>query len=235
MLQKPFMLAFSTIALSLSVNLAHAGGGFSGQWYIGGDFGKTHNNTDTANFFTDPNMCDNPVITCTVDDNDQAVRVVAGYTITPSLAIELGYADLGTTADLNPSNSAMGISATAKQDTKALSVSAIGKKKFGASNIAAFGKLGAAYWDSEMTFNTFTQNPATPVAVPNQTQSSSGVSPIVGLGIEYAINNNWNLHAGWDRYYSVGEKTEAIDVPNADIRTVDTDIDMVYIGATVSF
>lgn len=235
MLQKQLILALSAITLSISANLSHAGGGFSGQWYIGGDFGKTYNNTDTANFFTDSSMCANPVITCSVDDNDKAARIVAGYTITPSLAIELSYADLGTTADLQPNNSAMSISATTQQETKALSLSAIGKKKLGASNFAAFGKLGASYWDSEVTFNTFTQMPNTPVAVPDQTQSSSGFSPTVGLGIEYAVNNSWNLRAGWDRYYSVGEKTEAIDVPNANINTVDTDIDMFYVGATASF
>jgi hypothetical protein len=227
-------LTYSLIVLFASMNTAYAGGGSAnsakGGVYFGIDAGSTNTNIDESNFFTDGN-CVNPVISCAYDDNDSAIRLSVGYNITPNFAVELSYADLGETAALNLSNSATQSLAVVRQDTTALSLSAIGKKQLGQSKFTAFGKVGLSYWDSEINFDR------TPIlaAFPNQTQSETGIDPIIGLGLEYKANSTLTLKAGWDRYYSVGERGQAIDMTNNNLKTVDTDIDMLYVGASVSF
>lgn len=233
-MKNKLVLTCSVIALFTSVNTAYAGGGSAnnvkGGVYFGLDAGTTNTNIDESNFFTDGD-CANPVISCAYDDEDSAIRLSVGYNITPNFAVELSYADLGETAALNPSNSATQASGVLRQETTALSLSAIGKKQLGQSKFTAFGKLGLSYWDSEMRLD---RTPAI-AAIPNQTQSETGIDPLVGIGMEYKANSMLSLRAGWDRYFSVGERGQAIDITNTNIKTVDTDVDMLYVGANVSF
>ncbi|MGV6809282.1 MAG: outer membrane beta-barrel protein [bacterium] len=223
MMKNKVTLSLSVAALCLFVNTAYAGGG--GNWYFGADLGSTHNNTEDNNIFNN-NNCDSHLVDCSTDDKDKAARIVAGYEITPSLAVEVAYADLGKTMDFDVDT--VGATIEGEQETKALSVAAVGKKQLGGSKVSATAKLGAAYWDSEMKTSSN-------LPFPNETRSKSGVDPMVGLGLEYAVAQNWNLRAGWDRYYSVGERNNAIDAVHGNVETVDTDVDMYYIGATFDF
>ena len=231
-MKNKLLLTLSTIALCASTSSLYAGGAgssYDGDWYVGADLGVTDNNTDSSNFFA-TDRCAGLGIGCGSDDDDSAARIVAGYNFNKNFAVEFAYADLGDTANLNASDG-QGDSGRILQDTTAFSVTAIGKKQLGHSKFSAFGKAGISYWDSEVSFDR------TPdlAAIPDQNHSDSGVDPIVGLGMEYAVNPHWNIRAGWDRYFSVGDRGHALNVSTADLKTVDTDVDMFYVGATMSF
>jgi len=64
--------------------------------------------------------------------------------------------------------------------------------------------------------------------------SEDGYSPVLGAGVQYDINNNFSLRAGWDRYYDVGESSEVLEY-NADgsaatVNTLETDVDVISAG-----
>lgn len=74
------------------------------------------------------------------------------------------------------------------------------------------GKAGAMSWSQE---NSTTTNLT---KVTTET-SESGVSPLVGVGAQYQLNNNMYLRGEWERAMDVGADTD-----------FQTDIDMVNLG-----
>ena len=62
--------------------MALAVGGASAQAYVGGSIGMTHLESDCTG-------------TSACDSDDTGYKVYAGYTFTPNLAVEVGYANFG--------------------------------------------------------------------------------------------------------------------------------------------
>ena len=218
--------------LSTSIFLASAGSAFAGtevgEWYVGGSLGVTNSDADAGKLFFNPNLC-NTTHDCSADSSDNAVSILAGYQINKHFAVELSYSDLGNTADYSYQQAFS--TGTLKQDTQALSLVGVGKHKLGHSKVSAFGKLGISNWRSEIAYDR-TPNSATFF---DRKEKASGTDPVIGLGLEYDVSHNASIRAGWDRHYSVGERSQPFDVNNNEIKTVDADVDVFYVGATFSF
>lgn len=150
-----------------------------------------------------------------VCDTDKAVNVYAGYPLSPNLAVEAGYTDMDYTARLADSTGA----ATGTQQSRALSLSAVGRKPL-TSNVNLYGKLGGAVWKSKA--NTSVGN-----------ASDTGVSPVVGAGVEYNFSEHWGAHLGWDRFFSVGDGSMLIE--NGTAHTVKDDVDTAMVGLHYNF
>ena len=219
--------------LSSTALLVSAGSAFAGtevgEWYVGGSLGITDNNTSGDDIFFNPNYCSTTLYNCSADSSDTAASIFTGYQISNHFALELGYTDLGNTANYDYQQP-LSIG-TLKQDTQAISLTGVGKHRLGHSKVSAFGKLGISNWHSNIKYDR-TPNSAT---FTDRSESANGTDPILGMGLEFDISHNATIRTGWDRYYNVGERSQPFDVGNNTIKTVDTDVDMFYVGATFSF
>lgn len=230
-MKKKLLLSLPITAAFFSFNTAHASQNSYeyNNWYVGGNIGITKNNTTTSNFLDNPDFCSfTGFIDCSADDSDTAFNIFGGYQINKHFSVELGYVDLGNTANLTAG--AFGVTGKLKQETSAITVIAKGKHQLGDSKFSAFGKAGLARWKSKASFDV------TPTGLANnRTKTETGIDPVVGVGLEYKVNKRVNLQAGWDRYLGVGDNNKGYDVGADKLRTIDTDVDVLYVGATFSF
>lgn len=246
------MKKISIVASLLGVMVwqaAHAGG--VSPFYVGAGYGITNNNTEEGDLLAD---CRPDLLakhnnkhkisdTCSKDDKDKAWNIYGGVNISQNFGIEVGYTDLGNTADLYYSDPI-----SAVQETNAISLAAVGRVPLGKNSRASvYGKAGVARWKSETTvsghFGT-AQNPdrnGNHVNYGSGTKvSATGTSPVVGVGLEYDVSSNAALRVGWDRYYDVGEESEIVGIKEdvitrAQPKTLKTDVDVISAGMNYSF
>lgn len=153
-----------------------------------------------------------------VCDTDRAVNMYAGYPLAPHFAVEAGYTEMDYVARLQQSGgSANG--QRGDQQVQALSLSAVGRKAL-TSGLNVYGKLGAAAWQADAT-----------TSVGNA--DASGLSPVIGAGVEYNFSEHWGLHLGWDRFFSVGKDKYLINGNKAS--TVKEDLDTAMVGIHYNF
>ena len=179
-MKKQLLLTLPICALGLSFNAAHASDYDHNSWYIGGTFGVTNNNTDSSNQFFNTDQCTIPGISCSADDKDSATSLFGGYQINKHFSVELGYVDLGTTADLHAQNTGATITVDTKQETTAFTLMAKGKHPLGHSRVSAFGKAGLSHWKSKATYDGTPDN----AAFPDVTTKKSGTDPVIGVGLD---------------------------------------------------
>ena len=227
-MDKKILTILSSTALLASASSAFAGTEV-GEWYAGGSLGVTNNNTSGDDIFFNPTLCTSATYNCSADTSDSSAAIFAGYQINNHLAVEVSYSDLGNTANYKYSQPLS--TGTLKQTTKALSVSAVGKHRIGHSKVSAFGKVGVSNWHSKMKYDR-TPNSAT---FYDREVSANGTDPLLGVGLEFDVSRNATIRVGWDRHYNIGEQGQPFDVNNNIIKTVDTDVDVAYVGATFSF
>lgn len=227
-MHKTYLLA--SLSLCLLSNVVFAGG-TSAPVYVGGSVGVSSydnssdqmDNLDVCKSATSRNQ------TCTSDDNDQAGHIYGGLHISDGLSVEAGYVDLGDTASYHYSDPI-----AVKQKTTGVTLTGVAKQRLSKSSpISAYGKAGVVRWSSEITVSS--DNPA----LHGLKVSEDGYSPVLGAGLQYDLNNNFSLRAGWERYYDVGEGGEILEY-NADgsaakANTLKTDVDVISAGVNFSF
>jgi OOP family OmpA-OmpF porin len=125
-------------------------------WYIGADFGQT----DLEDI-----------------DEDTTWKILGGYKINRTFAVELGYATL-----FDKSVSGIGVDVTAWD--------LVGVASFPiADKFSVFGKLGFAMWEAEAT------------SVPGfGTVEDDGTDLTFGIGLQYDVSRNLGIRAQWQRY-----------------------------------
>lgn len=179
--------------------------------YIGLGLGSTNSNARTRNL-TSPNVCNVVGSNCHLDNQDKSWQIQGGYKVSPFMAVEGAYVDLGRTADITDGT------LRGTQDTKGISLAAVGKVPLGAASL--YGKAGIFHWDSSAQIGT------------NKTDSS-GTDPVLGVGLEYEMSNKWTTRLGWDRYYNIGDKHSMLD--SAGPHTLKADVDVYTIGVYYKF
>ena len=147
-----------------------------------------------------------------------------GYEFNPNWSVEGTYTDLGqtfsgTAATLPAPPAAI---TSGSQSTKAWSLAAVGKAPITQNRrLKAYGKLGVARWDSKI--NRTIANVAQPQL------KEKGTDPVVGLGLEYDVSNQWTVRGGYERYFNVGKNNNMLN------GTVEKDVDALTIGASFNF
>lgn len=150
-----------------------------------------------------------------VCDTDKAVNVYAGYPLSPNLAVEAGYTDMDYTARIEQDGGAV----RGDQQSRALTLSAVGRKPL-SSGLGLYGKVGGALWKAKSSTSV-------------GSASETGVSPTVGVGVEYNFSEHWGVRAGWDRFFAVGDGSKLVDGGVAS--TVEEDIDTTMVGLHYNF
>lgn len=208
---------------------AVAGG--AAPFYLGGTIGRTSVDTN-SNQMDNHGVCTKAGTinqTCTIEDSGTSAHIYGGMQITDSIAIEGGYVSLGDSASYHYSDPI-----EVRQQTTGITLSGVARHRISqTSPIAVYGKAGVVRWSSEAEVTS--NNPA----VNSQTIKQSGYSPVIGAGVQYEMNENMTLRAGWDRYYNVGEKETLLHFNEtgtaADLNTLDTDVDVISAGINYNF
>lgn len=206
-------------------------GGTSAPFYLGGSYGVSSYDNN-AGQMDNLDICKNASSQnqkCTSEDNDSAGHIYGGLQISEGLGVEAGYINIGTTADYHYSDPI-----EIKQKTTGITLSGVAKQRLSKSSpISAYGKAGVVRWSSETTVTS--DNPT----LHGLKISEDGYSPILGAGVQYDMNNNVSVRAGWERYYDVGEKSEILEYnangSAAKVNTLETDVDVISAGVNFSF
>lgn len=226
---KKYNLTAAVLACLLS-STAFAGG--PAPFYLGGSIGQANIDNDQSGF-DNGNICVDAAKnyeSCSVGDGNSAGHIYGGVQLNETWAVEVGYADLGDTAGYHYTDPA-----TITQETTGITVAGIARHRLGKSSpLLAYGKAGAFAWKSEV--NSVSDNPL----IPHGRTDDTGISPMIGAGMEYELNHNISIRAGWDRYYGVGDNDVLVDFGNdhyetGDLNTLDTDVDVYSAGINFSF
>ncbi len=225
---KKYTLTATVLTCMLSTT-AFAGG--PSPFYIGASAGQVDLDNNQSGF-DNGDICSGAAenhLSCSVGDGNSAGHIYGGFQLNDTWAVEVGYADLGDTASYHYSDPA-----TITQDTKGITVAGVVRQRLGKSSpLLAYGKAGVFAWKSEV--NSDSDNPH----IPHGRTDDTGISPMIGAGLEYELNHNISLRAGWDRYYGVGDNDVLVDFGDGkhtgDLNTLDTDADVYSAGINFSF
>ena len=155
---------FSGSVLSDQENVSSGG-------YLGARVGYSHNERS----------CMDTMVKC--DKDEAGYGVFAGYDFNRRVALELSFNDIGDSVAEYP---AVDLEGELRQADLALKISYPLYKQ-----TRLYGKLGAAYWEGEVTGG-------------NVPRDGSGVRPLVGGGIELPLADHWTARLEYQYIDQVG-------------------------------
>lgn len=209
---------FTAIAAILAPVVAQA----AERFYAGVAVGVTSVSSDYAQQVVNARTSDpgGPPTDVTLGgDNRTAVRLFAGLRITPNLAVEADYADLGTLkghALWHGVDPFFQFERFTRVEARAAGLSLVGSVPL-ASRLELFARAGAAYaWvDYDTHGNAFIRNPGgggvTSFPSPKPPNlSGNGTVGLLALGLEHRFTDRWSVRAEWARYFDVGRGYELI-------------------------
>lgn len=206
-------------------------GGLPTGVYAGIAAGVSSSDADTGSLVTNPARCTLVGAVCNANNDGQAWKVYAGYPITNKFSIEAEYADLGRIVDGSVSQG--GVNDAYSQKTAGVGLSLIGKvQPLADKPLSLYGKAGVFHWinEADATFSPAVAGFGTTVS-----RKENDTDPVLGLGMEYALNKHWSVRTSWDRYFNVGESKAMLDEGTSTWRTLDADVDVYTIGASYHF
>lgn len=154
--------------------------------------------------------CNDPFFSGSCDNKDGAWKVFGGARFNPMFGAEVAYNKLGKTQKNGTSS---GQSASMANSLSGISATGVGYLPI-APNIETFGKAGALFWNRETTQTTGTKT---------MDSKADGISPMVGIGAQYRLNENVYLRGEWEHMFNVGSDS-----------AYETDTDMYSIGMSYS-
>jgi OOP family OmpA-OmpF porin len=136
--------------------------------------------------------------------SDTAFRILGGYQLTPYVALEAGFSELGTVGASNGDHA----------DLSAIDVSAVGTWRI-ANRFALLGRLGGYWGNSDVTIGP---TPAVPAVFPpppppptSGWQSGHSTNITYGFGASYDLTHSATFRLEWQRFKGLG------NVPKIDI------------------
>lgn len=149
--------------------------------------------------------CNDPFFNGSCDNRDSAWKVFGGARFNPMLGAEIGYNQLGNTRKNGTSG---GSNASMDNSLSGISASGVGYLPV-APDIEAFGKAGALFWNRETTQTTGTSSTSS---------KADGVSPLLGVGAQYRLNDNLHLRGEWEHMFNTG--ADSVYETDADLYSV---------------
>ena len=162
-----YAVAVAALALAASVPVQAA------DWYVGGSLGASDWKDDSG---------------LATDTRDTGYKLFVGVGLTPNIALEGGWVDLGK-AKFSDSSTGMTITGDVK-----------GSGWFGDlvgilpinPQFSAFAKIGFFYGEAKGTGSV--------AGVGSASEKDSGTDVKYGLGLSYAINKSFSIRGEWERY-----------------------------------
>lgn len=159
-------------------------------WYVGGDLGQSR--------FTAKPPSGYSLDGISQSRSSTAFELFAGYKVNPYIAVELGYLDLGKYRV----SGERGIdSANASAKASGFTLAALWKYPIN-EQWSVFARTGMLVGSAKTEL--FVSNP--PKSATYTQKNYSGVLPVLGLGVAYAIDKQWELRA---QYQDIGATSVA--------------------------
>jgi OOP family OmpA-OmpF porin len=176
------------------------------SFYMGGGGGQSRAKnpatcSDLQAIF-DPSFGAGSPFSCNSNDTSTGWKLFAGYQITPNLAAEVGYVDLGN-FKVSASGSVNLLQATASGSDKAngISLDAVGTLPIN-QEFGLIGRIGIFAWRLDATAIVSAQGaPGGPVSTEDK---PTGTSLDFGAGVKYDLNKNFGVRAEYQRFQSIG-------------------------------
>jgi len=152
------------------------------DFYVGGSIGSSSVDTEGDSF------SDGGITLRVTDKRDTGLKAFVGAQITPNLALEGGYVDLGK---VKLSGSVLGTPFTGNIRGTGFFFDVVGQVPV-AQNFALFGKLGVLAGKTKVS-----------VSVPGAGSGSdddSGTDVKFGLGASYSFTKNFSVRGEWERF-----------------------------------
>jgi OOP family OmpA-OmpF porin len=162
----------------VSIAALAAAPAFAQGFYVGGHFGQVRY----------ANTCDEiggSGVSC--DDSDTGFRILGGYQITPLIAAEVAYTDLGEL-------SARGPGGTASVEVSAFEIVAVGTLPM-ADRFSLYGKAGIYRGEVDARIDT---------VLLTDSASESNTDLTVGAGVRFDFSRQASVRLEWQRYPDVG-------------------------------
>ncbi|MGB5599306.1 MAG: outer membrane beta-barrel protein [Thiothrix litoralis] len=229
---KKLLVVNAGLVALLGSGMAEAG---YSPYYGGAGLGATGNNGNESQFCP---ACDGSQFKMRNDKGDnRGYKVYGGTNLTQNLGVEVDYTDLGKTYDADmyrPTLDGRAERAHAWQQTRGVGVSAKVNRRI-TRKTSVYGKAGAFAWENK---NQMDYTNLDGISETYKTKDR-GVSPRLGMGIEHEITDHMSIRVGWDRTFNNGKGNQFLHLDEnknyADLRSVKTDTEMVYVGATFNF
>ena len=175
--------------------------------YIGGALGQAKYH----------DACDGASISC--DDKDSSWKIFGGYQFNRNFAVELGYADLGTSSASGVVSTGLGpITASANFEATVFELTAVGVFPV-TERVSLYGRAGLYRADVELSGSGTLGATTIPV---RETESNSDLT--LGIGVRFGITRNLSLRGEWQRYMDVGSDEVG-----------ESDIDVLSLGVLFRF
>ena len=170
------MFAIILPAAVLAISAPAAAQQSDAGWYIGGSYGMTSFDIDTAGI-TSPSL----------DDSDSGFKIFGGFQFTKNWGMEFGYVDFGK-AGL--AGSVFGIPFTSDVGVTAFTFAGTGTLPL-SENFALLGKVGLANWDAKVNVST---------GIGAGSDSESGTDMFYGIGARYSFNKNLSVQVEFEQF-----------------------------------
>lgn len=161
---------------------------------------------------TQGDTCNTPFFDGSCDDKDFAWKAFGGVQLNPMLGAELGYHDIGS-AHLDGLVGSERVKMSSDlTGTSVAGVAYLPLAELG--NINLIGKAGLMFWESQTSQTT---------GGVTQHGVEDGISPLMGGGAQYRMNDNLYLRGEWEHLFGVGADTD-----------YETDVDLYSLGLIYS-
>ena len=189
-------------SLPLLITALMVTGNVNAAFYMGGSYGYTK--------YED--LCDSVSgeAGATCDDEADGYKIFGGARISPNLAFEAAYMDMGdATASTSISNRTLGVTG--------LNFSALGIYPLSKS-FELFGKIGLMFWEAE------TEVTGTVGGEESGTTSVNDSDLNFGFGGSFIVNKTFALRAEFERFHNISYESSA-----------ETPVSFLTLGVVVSF
>lgn len=170
------IIPFTLLAVS---SIANAGG------YLGVGLGQSSADILPIDF--------GPGVYSSVTDTDTAVKFFGGFELNRNFAVEIGYTYLG---EMGVDYSDGIYNDFERAETSAAYFAAVGSIPLG--GVSLFGKVGFASWNMDYSWSDdFGEY---------WSESTSGVDPMFGVGMQFNVTNAVSLRAEYERFMDIGDQ-----------------------------
>lgn len=201
---KVFAKTIIAVSMLSAVSVCHASEGF----YIGANIGQASYDATLSDFSV---LHDGSIFSASIDDSDTSFSLTLGYQLTPNIAFEGGFIDLGElTVSANSDGSGFLYApgpVTLKIAVDGLFFDVKGLLPLN-EQFSLYGKLGLLKWSEDAVLSDVTGSLSV---------DDDGTDIFFGIGASFNINNSISLNADYSRY-KVDEDEEDVDVLSVGIQ-----------------
>lgn len=137
-----------------------------------------------------------------IDDTDTGVKLFAGYRLTPNIAFEAGWVDLGKISIDVDVSSPESLSLGVDSEIDGLALSVIGIVPID-ERLEVFGRIGVYSWDANA--EAVVSEGGTAIKA---SDDDDGSDPVYGIGVQYDFTDILKGRAEWERYDIGGDDVD---------------------------